>query len=1178
MLRVAASERLDLLADQLAHQLADPLDDPMTPEWVVVASSGMDRWLRLALARRLGASAPGATDGVAANLDLLFPARLWARVLGTEADGDDPWQVDRLAWAVLDVLAGAGDDPRLRTLATLPDGATWWGRARRIADLFDRYHTHRPTMVRAWAAGRDVNGAGTAIDSDAVWQPHLWRLVRDRIGAPSAAELLPERLAELRAGVCADTVPDRVALFGLTTIPGGAPFQELLHALATARDVHLLMLQPSAGAARRVRAATLDAIAADGARPVLRSADRSVDVVTHPLLRSWGRPARETDVLLAELPLDTTAGAGASAGVGGHGMSGDHAEADTVLGRLQADLRRGDAPSPTLVPRLDDRSVRFHACHGATRQVEVLRDELLGLLAADPTLREDDIVVLCPALDQFAPFIEAVLGPSAPAGTQARPWWPGRDAAGPPQLAYRIADRSLRDVAPVLGALSALLDLLAGRCSAPTLLDVVSLPPVRARFGFDDTDLTAIADWIEAADVRWGLDGAHRARWNVPAEHIGGSWQAAIDRLLLGIAITDDPDAAIAVGDVLPLGVEGSGVAVAGRLADLLARLRVLVDEAAVARPAADWADLLTRATDELFAIDPSQRWQQLRLAAALAAFDGDASIAGTPVTVPLTLADVRRLLAGQSPGLGGRPDLFRGGITFASLSPLRAVPHRVVCLLGMDEGAFGSAGVDGDDLMLAEPHLGDRDRRAELRQGLLESVLAAGDHLVVVRTGHSVITNLPVPPATPVAELRDAVAASFDPDHRSAAMRQIVRAHPRQSFDERNFLAKPATADAPAEGPHSFDPVARDGAAARSAQRRALTPLVTSPLTVEPDVVLELADLRDFVDHPPRFFLRRTLGVSVPPRPERDDGRRLRPGDRGERAAPITVEGRDLLLEPETLEFWAIKERLLRHRLAGGDVASFAERERARGSLPPGRLADECVSRADDAIGPVVDTVLEHGVVPGGGGLVTIDTTLRDGRRLVGTVADAAGVTPGPVRAYPSATNGKRRLAAWLDLLVLTAQDPTVAWTSLVVTTSGRKAGVDVEAFRFPIDDPADRHDRALSALDVLGDLHDRGRCEPLPLFPKLSPALHKGSGFAAAWSSSGGGGDGDDRWIALAFADADLRTIRELPLGPADPPGPGDARAQRYAAVLWDTVEQSIAPPPEAGPDAAEPEAAAS
>ncbi|MCB1262663.1 MAG: exodeoxyribonuclease V subunit gamma, partial [Acidimicrobiales bacterium] len=127
MLRVAASERLDLLADQLAHQLADPLDDPMTPEWVVVASSGMDRWLRLALARRLGASAPGATDGVAANLDLLFPARLWARVLGTEADGDDPWQVDRLAWAVLDVLAGAGDDPRLRTLATLPDGATWWG-------------------------------------------------------------------------------------------------------------------------------------------------------------------------------------------------------------------------------------------------------------------------------------------------------------------------------------------------------------------------------------------------------------------------------------------------------------------------------------------------------------------------------------------------------------------------------------------------------------------------------------------------------------------------------------------------------------------------------------------------------------------------------------------------------------------------------------------------------------------------------------------------------------------------------------------------------------------------------------------------------------------------------------------------------------------------------------------
>ena len=155
MLHVSAADALEVLADELAGLLAVPLADPMQAEWIAAPSQGMARWLRIRLARSLGSSGPGRTDGVAANLDLGFPGALRKAVLaaGRPADAPDPWEIDRLVWAVLAVLHGHRDDPELAHVTALPEGVTRYGRARRLADLFDRYAVHRPAMVRAWAEG-----------------------------------------------------------------------------------------------------------------------------------------------------------------------------------------------------------------------------------------------------------------------------------------------------------------------------------------------------------------------------------------------------------------------------------------------------------------------------------------------------------------------------------------------------------------------------------------------------------------------------------------------------------------------------------------------------------------------------------------------------------------------------------------------------------------------------------------------------------------------------------------------------------------------------------------------------------------------------------------------------------------------------------------------------------------
>ena len=154
------------LSSRLAELMAEAPDDPFTPEWVAVPSDGMRRWLTLELARHLGAASPGAGDGIAANIVRAYPGDLRTSVLavGRPEGRPDPWRIERMVWPVIDAMVEAGGGTLLPTALTVleseREGASLYAKARRIADLFDRYHLHRPQMVRHWAAGRLVDGAG----------------------------------------------------------------------------------------------------------------------------------------------------------------------------------------------------------------------------------------------------------------------------------------------------------------------------------------------------------------------------------------------------------------------------------------------------------------------------------------------------------------------------------------------------------------------------------------------------------------------------------------------------------------------------------------------------------------------------------------------------------------------------------------------------------------------------------------------------------------------------------------------------------------------------------------------------------------------------------------------------------------------------------------------------------
>ncbi|MDQ6839773.1 MAG: exodeoxyribonuclease V subunit gamma [Actinomycetota bacterium] len=1096
MLSTHRAERSDRLVDGLAATLRTPSGDPFTPEVVAVPTRGVERWLTQSLSATLGAS-EGRRDGVCANVAFPFPATLVDRALAAASTIDpdeDPWPVRRSVWPLLSVVdrhleeewlaplaAHLGRVAPSRTGALVPSGARppsdarppagvslpddpddprlarRFAIVRHLADLFDHYGVHRPGMVRAWATGRDTDEAGRSLVEDLLWQPPLWRRLRATIAVPSPAERLGPACAALRATPGIVDLPPRLSLFGLTRLP--ASYLEVLAALAAGRDVHLWLLHPSA------------ALWARSAAPRRQALPLRTDVVSgaprHPLLASWGRDAAEMQVVLAT-------------------VGGEHDEALgpidaplTLLGRIQADIRADKAlPAPPAPGRTDqrfglgadDRSIVIHDCHGPTRQVEVLRDTILHLLSDDPTLEARDIIVLCPDIDTFAPIISATFG-LGPSGVgyhgqeETELPWPA-SGTHRSDLRVRLADRSLRQTNPVLQAVTHLLSMVGSRVTASAVLDLAGMAPVRARFRLDDDDLTVLGEWVRHAGIRWGVDAAHRVRYHL-GDVDANTWRWGMDRILAGVTMAADDGPP--VDGTLPLDIAGPpDMSLVGRLAELIDRLADALDRLCVSQTVPGWVSAISACGDALLAVSETDRWQRQQLDTMLEEVLDESHAADA---VELSPAEVVELFADRLKGRPTRANFRTGHLTMCTLVPMRSVPHRVVCLLGLDDTVFPRGDrPDGDDLLSRHPLVGDSDPRSSDQQLLLDAVLAARDHLVITYSGRDERTNEIRRPAVPVAELADvAERTAVVADGGSVADRLVVH-HPLQPFDRRNFIIGGLT---PGQ-PWSFDIAQLDGARAAAGKRRPPEAFLPGPLSHRRSDVVNLSDLAGFVRHPVRAFLRNRLGVSTP-RADEEAGDSM----------PIDLDG---------LEQWGVGDRLLRRQLAGWSAADARAAELAGGALPPGWLGRCRVDTVAEIVAELMGEAGHPGADPRGddddGGVVDVRVELSGGRTLLGTVSGLRGVVVTTV-TY-SRLKPTHRLETWVRLLALSAAHPQQPWSARIVSRApyGARAPAWGTVLAPLGVDAGERRRLALTHLEVITDLWSRGMCEPLPLYAATSAA----------------------------------------------------------------------------------------
>ncbi|HEB93584.1 MAG TPA: exodeoxyribonuclease V subunit gamma [Gammaproteobacteria bacterium] len=1028
-LQLISSNRIESLLDELARRLAvRPLASPFDAEVIVVPSPAMARWVNLQLAQ---------AHGVAANLQYPLPASwVWAltgQVLDDTPD-TDPLERQRLGWKIFallpTLLAHPAFQPLQHYLRDDSDDLKRWQLSARIADVLDRYQFYRPALIRQWSRGEGDD-----------WQALLWRELVADLGDSHRVAVLDRLLQRLQRGD--SSVPERISLFALSTLP--PLFVDVLHALAARGEVSLYLHSPtdqywadlkSKKALSRLRIETPD--------------EAAYFDTGHELLASWGRQGQALQDLL----------------LNHDGLQAAEWEdyrppaADSLLHHIQQDIFHLD-PQPA-TPGADD-SVQLHVCHSPLRECQILHDQLLHALDADDTLKPEHILVMVPEISRYAPFIEAVFRKDESA---ARPFIP-----------WNLSDITIADEHPLIRIFFQLLALPESRFSHTEVMSYLDVPELNACFGLDETACEDIRTLLDEAQLRWGLDEAHKEELGLPA-YLENTWRQAGQRLFAGYALGE-----IDYWDgIAPLaGTEGGKAESIGRFWLLFERLchyrRELVHE----RGAADWQRLLNRLLDDFFLPggEDDGRLQQIR-----DVLDELHQQAGEQLLSPELLRLWLQHVLGQQT-LHGR--YFSGGVTFCGMRPMRSLPFRIICLLGMNDPAFPRREQAAEfDRMTDHWHPGDPRKGDEDRYLMLETLLCARQTLYISYSGRDMKDNSERQPSVLVRELFDFIDERYSLADSTPLSERITHEHPLQPFSARNYTPGDASYD------RYWCRVAEAMRVAGEPASEQAWPDTPLPLAADEARDIDLKHLCRFLQHPVKYFFQQRLHVYL--REELAD----------EDDEPFDLAG---------LQRWFVKQRLLDDFLQQRPDTEAVLR--AQGLLPHGVFADLGLDRAQAEVQTLYEQLQDYAGTEFSPRVV--DMALADGIRLAGQITR---YLPGRGLLHASASKlkGKSLLALWLDHLALCASEQLAVDEYSLLLCSDKPR-------RFP---PVAKA-LAVEQLQAYVDLYRQGLECPLPIFPLASFAWAMAGGEKKAMTAARGKwsgndfqnipGDKDDLYIQLSL-----------------------------------------------------------
>ena len=1074
-LNLFTGNRLEILADRLSEAIRTPLSSPLKPEIIIVQSRGMERWISMELACRFG---------ICANIRYPFPnhfiQELFAAVI-PDFPGNTYPGPQVMAWRIMEQISDLLQHASFQDIRRYLDGDEThlkrYQLSERIAYLFDQYLIYRPEMISDWETGKEDH-----------WQAVLWRALIDgsgkvdqRTGHPAALyRLFMESVRELRNPP--ENFPERISVFGISTLP--AFHLRILSAVSAFTEVNFCLMNPC-------REYWADIVSGREMKRIIRRSKKEAAGEElylekgNSLLASMGQLGRDFFSLLHDFEceefesfLDPV----------------ESGKSDTILAAIQSDILNLRDRTERLGISGNDNSIHFHICHTPMREIEVLQDALLRMLDENPDLSPRDILVMTPNIETYAPFIQAVF--SLP-------------AEDPRRVPFSIADRGARWESPYIESFLNLLNFSESRFGASQVFGVLDSPAVRARFSLSEDDLEIIRYWIQDAGIRWGIDAESRRSAGVPA-FSENTWKAGIDRMMLGYALTDNDRLFM---DISPIAFASEGNFQAlGNFVEFTDRLFAMASSLRQMRTLEEWGDFLKEVVDNFLSLDEnssgnSESWDLL-LRRVLNGLKELQEASGFREKIPFSPVQYYLKEALETEGFGS--GFLTGGVTFCAMLPMRSIPFKVICLIGMNDEDYPRQEQSlGFDLIARHPRRGDRSRRNDDRYLFLEALLSARERLYISYVGQSAQDNSIRPPSVLVCELLDYIEQGFRVSE--GEVKGVLTTHHRlQAFHEAYFRSDSGTEENPL-----FSYSRENCEAARRIQtgESGPQPFITSPLAA-PDGpernaapvlnqdwrTISLDDLCRFFAHPARYFLNKRLRIYL-------------------------GEGEDALDENEPFDLEALEKYKIEQWLAAKGIHGVAPKElwsvvKASGKFPPGTTGEYIFNEVGIEVEDFVQKVLsctEKGFSE------PLDVDVQIGLfRITGRIND---IRPdGLLYSRYAGIKAADRLRAWIYHLLanLACDSAPIGCTILCKDFEGEYA---------PVGEPA-------RILQSLLDLYWKGLSYSMPFIPEISwtYADLRGKGkseeeaFAAAmrkWQGNdfakGAKRPKDDPYYALCFRDAD-------------------------------------------------------
>ena len=814
-LTIFTGNRLELLLEQFADTVRTNLPDPFQKEFVVVQSTGMERWISMELAQRLG---------ICANVKFLFPNQLIDSVFRTlypHVPEESLFLPEIMNWIIMKILPGRLNDPAFQSLRSYidddEDKLKRFQLSTRIAQLFDDYLLFRPEMILDWEQGGDDH-----------WQAVLWRDLVRTVSRPHRAGLAADFIQEIHSvPETAENLPQRISIFGISYLP---PFHlQVINAVSSVIDIRYFLLNPSSEfwsyiePRRRIDELTV--------RYESLHKDSEVDLLFeegNALLASMGKHGR--DFLKPAMECDARI----------HDFIAYDPPADTVLACIQSDIlhlrNRNAKNDPVDFIVEEDTSVEIHSCHGPMREMEILYDNLLDAFQVDPELYPKDILVMIPDIELYAPYIQAVF--DSPEDENQR-------------IPYSIADRSLINESSFMASFFSLLELSGSRFGVSEVLSVLESDAVQGKFSFSIKDIELIRLWVGETSIRWGIDQHSREGLGLPS-FAENTWSEGLKRLMLGYAVSGRDE--FLFNGILPHdGVEGQEASVLGRLYEFMTQLFDAAEELRAEHSLDAWSTILERIFETFFGVEDQWEKEYQVVLESLTNLRHLADITDFEEKVGLRVIKscLQKHIEGKT-GFG----FLSGGVTFCAMVPMRSIPFKIICLCGMNDEAFPRRRQSVSfDLISANPRPGDRSRRDDDRYLFLETLLSAREKLYISYQGQDTQDNGTLPPSVVVSELLDYIAAGFYPPDKKAE-EYLVTKHRLQPFSPEYFRPDSALLSYSKEN-------------YRAAVRKIDTSRMSAPFFAEPLAKpgdewksVSIRRLCEFYANPAQYLVRERLGV----------------------------------------------------------------------------------------------------------------------------------------------------------------------------------------------------------------------------------------------------------------------------------------------------------------------------